>query len=97
MSVGKPGQAFVLAARLSRPRRAIAQVGRHEIGQDRKGLAPMVGPKRLRRHATPWAASALLSVSRCEAANGFGQVEMPRALGKHRRRARAALDKARPE
>ena len=27
MSVGKPGQAFVLAARLSRPRRTIAQVG----------------------------------------------------------------------
>jgi hypothetical protein len=38
-SVGKPGQAFVLAARLSRPRRAIAQVGAMRNGFSQRAMA----------------------------------------------------------
>src|SRR5215468_5090520 len=46
MSVGKPGQAFVLAARLSRPRRAIAQVGATRLDKTGKASPQMVGPER---------------------------------------------------
>ena len=78
MSVGKPGQAFVLAARLSRPRRAIVQVGDTRLDKTRKVSPPWSVPSAAAAcHAT----GGFCPIKRFQVRGGkrVGQPEMPRA------------------